>query len=310
MVPSNVGTDCFFIFKTWWKCDWSRIAGWHWTQTENHWSNLATSKQFVREIIAPYFATKRAAVGLAADQKAIWIIDCWPVHIGEEFRAWMKAEYPDILVLYVPPNCTGKLQPQDVVVQKPLKGGIKTAFNEHQVTQFREAQRTGNYKSLCDFRISVIKPYTPAWLYAGWKRVADDVDMVRKGWVKCGLMGVFESETRAATIKQAKLACNDSTHPLYPLFPQNDRTAVPSEVLAGITEPEMDAVRESVREEAEPNVEDPATRNAVLFILAADAAPPAAPTVAKQAFFPIFEVCAKRKAANEASASTAKRRKA
>ena len=31
-----------------------KFAGWHWTQTENHWSNLHTSKQLVREIIAPY----------------------------------------------------------------------------------------------------------------------------------------------------------------------------------------------------------------------------------------------------------------
>ena len=206
----------------------------------------------MREIIAPYFACKRATAGLASDQKAIWIIDCWPVHIGEEFRAWMKQGYSNILVLYVPPNCTGKLQPQDVVVQKPLKGGIKAGFREFQVTKFREAQRTGNYKVLCDFRISVIKPFTPTWLYAGWKRVADDMDMVRKGWAKCGLTGVFEPESRAATIKQAKLACNDSRHPLYPLFPQNDRTAVPTEVLAGVMEPEMEALRESVCKVSRP----------------------------------------------------------
>lgn len=269
----------------------------------------------MREIIASYFAAKRTALGLAADQKAIWIIDCWPVHIGEEFRAWMRLHYPDILVLYVPPNCTGKLQPQDVVVQKPLKGGIKAAFREYQVTKFREAVRTGNYTALCDFRISVIKPYTPAWLHAGWKRVADDVEMVRKGWAKCGLIGVFQPETRSATLKQARLASNDSTHPLYPLFPQNDRTAVPTEVLAGATEPEMDALRETEPDNAELDEHDIATRDVVLSILAVGAAPPAPPAPIARSVFPIFDLSVacnraglKRKAAGDVSTSGSKRR--
>ena len=219
----------------------------------------------------------------------------------------MKQGYSNILVLYVPPNCTGKLQPQDVVVQKPLKGGIKAGFREFQVTKFREAQRTGNYKALCDFRISVIKPFTPTWLYAGWKRVADDMDMDRKGWAKCGLTGVFEPESRAATIKQAKLACNDSRHPLYPLFPQNDRTAVPTEVLAGVMEPEMEALRESVCKSVEADEDDGATRDVVLSILATVAAPPATPAPTNRPVFPIFQEYAKRKACVEASTAGTKR---
>ena len=154
----------------------------------------------------------------------------------------------------------------------------------------------------------MIKPLKPAWLYTGWKHVVDDVEMVR-GWAKCGLIGVFDPDTRAATIKQAKLACTDSTHSLYPLFPQNDRTAVPVEVLAGVTEPEMEALCESEHEQAQADDDDAITRDAVLSILAGDAAPPPALAPAIRPTFPIFEVCAKRKSAAEARTYGAKRLK-
>jgi hypothetical protein len=51
----------------------------------------------------------------------------------------MRANHPSIIVLFVPPNCTGKLQPQDVAVQKPLKTGFRTAFVEYQIQQFEKA---------------------------------------------------------------------------------------------------------------------------------------------------------------------------
>jgi hypothetical protein len=117
-------------------------VGWHWTQTENHWSNYEVQKQLTNLIIAPYIKKKVAELRLPEDQKALWLIDCWPVHISEAYRAWMKEAHPNIIVLYIPPNCTGKLQPQDVVVQKPLKAGFKAAFVEYQIKQFEKAQKS------------------------------------------------------------------------------------------------------------------------------------------------------------------------
>lgn len=50
------------------------------------------------------FTVKR--MQLPDNQKAIWLIDCWPVHIGAKFRQHMRENYPNILILFVPPNCT------------------------------------------------------------------------------------------------------------------------------------------------------------------------------------------------------------
>ena len=161
------------------------------------------------------------------------------VHISAEFRAYMKDNHPNIIVLYIPPNCTGKLQPQDVVVQKPFKAGIEASFRQYQTQQFLKTQdlegdeNTAARKKLTDFRMSVIKPMTPDWIYAGWLSVARRPEMVRRGWAKCMLLQAFDD----ATQKRALLAMSDSASKFYPLFPKNDSRALPASVEEGVVEP-------------------------------------------------------------------------
>lgn len=247
----------------------------------------------------------------------------------------MREFHPDLLILYVPPSCTGKLQPQDVVVQKPLKTGIKVGFNIYQTQRFTLARKetrkaaespsTGQppvnfYASLCNFKMSTIKPHTPSWLYAGWKRVADDPGMVIRGWEKCGLMAVFSTDplARAAAIKDASKASTDPDHRLFPLFPQNDRTSIPGEALKGVTEPAFEPVRETAADE-EPA--DAGTLTAISAILtsadeidaqsvqvAAFSRPATPMSGDNTGFFAIFKQPApKRKASAASAAPTAKR---
>jgi hypothetical protein len=118
----------------------TQFTGWLWSFTENHWSNLAESKSFVRHLLVPYFKQTVAELILPEQQKCIWLIDCLPVHIGAPFREFMQTEYPWILLLFVPPNCTSKLQPQDKVYQKPFKKGTLLGFCDYQVELFRRCR--------------------------------------------------------------------------------------------------------------------------------------------------------------------------
>jgi hypothetical protein len=66
----------------------------------------------------------------------------WSVHVSAAFRTFLKG-YPHILVLFIPPNCTGKLQPQDVAVQKPFKGAVQAAFRAFQRKRYEQALNDG-----------------------------------------------------------------------------------------------------------------------------------------------------------------------
>ena len=167
------------------------------------------------------------------------------VHIGQEFRTWMANEYPNILLLFVPPNCTGKLQPQDVCVQRPFKAGLAAAFRNYQVTQFLLAEKEPDTVAgreakvaLTDFRLSKIKPLTPAWIYAGWLSVAQRPEMVREGWRKCMLGDAWEEHSQLEAVK----AMSDATHKFCPLFPKGDPSSVPQEAEGGVGEPEREGI--------------------------------------------------------------------
>ena len=64
--------------------------GFHFTMTDNHWSNLKTYKEFVQRILVPYYKDVVIRMDLSKDQKMIWIIDCWSVHKFEAFLLCMK----------------------------------------------------------------------------------------------------------------------------------------------------------------------------------------------------------------------------
>ena len=92
--------------------EWTGIPG-------NHWSNLETMKSYIKNVLSVYFSERRVALG-QKNQVCIWAIDCWSVHRLQEFRDWMRTNYPWILVQYVPGRCTGIFQLCNVGIQRIL----------------------------------------------------------------------------------------------------------------------------------------------------------------------------------------------
>lgn len=88
-------------------------------------SPLTSIAQWVEKILVPYLNRVKAKKGLTAMQ-ALLLIDCWSVHRGSEFRDWMKKKYNWISIVFVPGGCTGKVQPNDVGVQRILKHIIRS----------------------------------------------------------------------------------------------------------------------------------------------------------------------------------------
>lgn len=120
-----------------------KFKGWHWTQSENHWSNLDAMKALVINIIEPYRLRKCEELGLPTTSFLLWLIDCWSVHISKEFRKWLKDRYKYLLVIYVSPNCTPKGQPQDAGTQKPFKTGVHRSFRSWQAGRYTRCIQAG-----------------------------------------------------------------------------------------------------------------------------------------------------------------------
>jgi hypothetical protein len=65
-----------------------------------------------------------------------------------------------------------------------------------------------DFKQLTDFLISVIKPFLPNRLYAAWKRMSDDPEVVKRVWKKCGLHVPLD-DSKEDVLQKAQRAISD-----------------------------------------------------------------------------------------------------
>ncbi|TFY73499.1 hypothetical protein EWM64_g10513 [Hericium alpestre] len=158
-------------------------------------------KSYVNKILAPYFATVRAAHGDPPNQLAIWQIDAWSVHRSAEFHAWMAKHHPRIQLKYVPGGCTGIWQPCDVGIQRVLKHEIhhtSCADIVAEVLQRLEAleaealEATGSLDELdvsaiqLDKKIGVLRDRSMGWLVRAHE-IVNHPKFVRKAFEHCQL---------------------------------------------------------------------------------------------------------------------------
>jgi hypothetical protein len=141
------------------------------SNTSTYWSNLQMMKNFVTEILAPYFADAKAAAGRGPEQKTIWQIDVWSVHRSAEFRKWMKEEHPTIILVYVPGGCTGIFQPCDVGIQRPFKLSTKKSYHEDIMTEFMKNK--GQSTVVLDTTLPIVRDRSVRWLWNAWKAISN-----------------------------------------------------------------------------------------------------------------------------------------
>jgi hypothetical protein len=100
----------------------------------SHFSTLKTMKEWIQKIVKPYVdSVIEADPDLDDDQKCIIYIDIYPVHTSDAFRTFVFQEFPNIILIYVPGNCTGIFQPQDVGIQRVAKHKLKQSMLQFQV---------------------------------------------------------------------------------------------------------------------------------------------------------------------------------
>lgn len=140
--------------------------------------------RFVEKILLPYCQKVIRELNLPANQKMVWLLDCWKVHIGKEFTSWIKKEHPEIIVLYIPANCTSKLQPADVCLQRPLKYRLKQGFNKSLAKDMGGQLAAGVAPKdvKCNFKIGPLREGICGWLLGAWKEVQMMDNMIKRGW--------------------------------------------------------------------------------------------------------------------------------
>jgi len=189
----------------------------HLTFSENHWSSQTTMRQYISEVIMPYAEACIRTHRLHADAHIILVLDVWAVHKSEEFRMFLRTQHPRVHLVFVPANCTSKLQVADVSLQRPFKHSITRRFNEWAVRQIKQQIQDGNAVGLAGLlKMATIKPLVLQWCVESWSVLKERRDLIMDAWQKCcvSLFNVMDPAKRIEAV--AAVARQELEHTLVP----------------------------------------------------------------------------------------------
>ena len=175
--------------------------GWHLTQTKSHWSTLGAMEDYLRKIVDPWV---KAHSPSSESPHAIIICDCWSVHRSKEFREHVATYYPNYHLVFVPAGCTGKAQPADVVLQRPLKHQFSSLYTEWTTSQIISGLKTSvDAPALIEKKISILKPLAVEWMMNSWLQLRERHSMIAAGWKKIGIDKALTEERRKEAQRKA-----------------------------------------------------------------------------------------------------------
>jgi hypothetical protein len=178
--------------------------GMHLTHTYNHWSNLDSTKDWIRHVLEPWRLRKVVEHKLAADAHVLLILDVWHVHISSAFRSWLEQQFPHYHLRFIPPNCTSELQVADVALNHPLKHAVKKRFNEYVAQTVDAAMRQPTDTERCAklkqmLLMSELKPRLLSWVAEAWQLLSQEKILIFKGWKRC-VLDLYD--VRNATLRE------------------------------------------------------------------------------------------------------------
>ena len=117
-------------------------------------------KDYVLKILVPYIAKKRIDLRLSSNHQALVIYGT--------FKGQCTPGILDLLcennidVMFVPANCTDRLQPLDITVNKAAKNFMREQF-QHSYADQIQLQAHEETRKRIDLKLSIVKPLAAKW---------------------------------------------------------------------------------------------------------------------------------------------------
>ena len=179
---------------------------WDITCTPNHWCNTDTTIRYIKNIIIPYVRKTNQKAGRPNDAPALVIFD--------EFKGQNTDLVYDLLRdhnLYhvlIPANCTDRLQPLDLSVNKSAKEFLRARFQEWYaeriVSHFSEpsAETSTSTAPSCstppphpvDLKMSTMKPLGAKWLIELEEYLKTKPDIIKNGFRSSGITETLHTQ--------------------------------------------------------------------------------------------------------------------
>ena len=137
--------------------------------------------EYIGKIIIPYKDSKRKELKVSSDQPALAIYDVFKGQQTEDIAKLL--EQNNIHVVSVPANCTDRLQPMDLSVNK-----MRSKFREWYATEVQQQLHEGEDIAPVDLRMSIMKPLGAHWLVSLYDYLKEHPSIIENGFKAAGVL--------------------------------------------------------------------------------------------------------------------------
>ena len=110
----------------------------------------------------PYVEKKRQTLKVAVNYPALLLCDNFKAQYTQELLTILDDHFIDIVL--IPPNCTDRLQPMDISINKLAKDFLCREFKSWYAKQVCSLFQGESEKAPIDLRLSFIKPLGFEWM--------------------------------------------------------------------------------------------------------------------------------------------------
>ena len=167
---------------------------WHITHSPNHWATEESTKDYLREIFFPYIDGMRSRIGLEDDHPALAIFDNFKGQITVDIMQLLEEH--NVHVVKLPPNCTDRLQPMDLSVNKAAKNFLRGRFNEwysEQVADQLGDDLDGLQAQPVNLTAVAMKSVGGKWLVEMHEYISSNPQIVVNGFHNAGIQNAIDA---------------------------------------------------------------------------------------------------------------------
>jgi len=159
---------------------------WDITFSDNHWSNEQTMLSYFEKVIFPYLQKKKAELQLEPDHPALLLFDNFKAQCTEDILKLLDTKNIDVVI--IPANCTDRLQPLDLSINKAAKEFLRGKFQEWYAMQIFNQRQGKIEKKPVDLRLSKVKPMGARWMVSLHDHLKAKPDMIRDAFKAAGIV--------------------------------------------------------------------------------------------------------------------------
>ena len=161
-------------------------SDWHLTISVNHWSNKDTMREYIDHIILSYNKKKREELKLASGYPALLTFDNFKAQCTPGILTLLDQN--NINVVLVPANCTDRLQPLDLSVNRSVKAFLRNQFQTWYAKEVCSQLQGRTESKHLDLKLSAVKPLIAKWMKSCYDYIKSKPDIVQNSFREAGIL--------------------------------------------------------------------------------------------------------------------------